>query len=227
MDADDISNSKRFMYQINFLDNNPVVGLVGSHFSRIDSKGHEFETAKTLESNLKIKEGLMTANCFCHGSVMFRKSCLATVGYYRPEFRYTQDYDLWLRISEYYDVANINKVLYKSRRTSNRISKHNLSKQLNYHLLAIQLAKERRHSEKDSLNKIQLHDLQSELINKYKISLQEISKFKSNSFIRYSFESFDAKEYSDALKLWLKGFFFNPKIWKINILMKKLCGVCK
>jgi glycosyltransferase involved in cell wall biosynthesis len=42
---------------------------------------------------------------------MFRKDCIDKLGGYNEDLKYAQDYDLWLRISEYYKVANISEFL--------------------------------------------------------------------------------------------------------------------
>jgi hypothetical protein len=58
----------------------------------------------------------MSASRFFHGAVMFRRVCLEdTGGWYREELPYAQDYDLWLRIAEAWDLANLPQVLYRYR----------------------------------------------------------------------------------------------------------------
>lgn len=222
MDADDISHPDRLKYQVNFLDENHGIGLVGSYASFIDEKGREIQIWKTPETHEEIKKVFQTGNSFCHGLVLFRKECLDTVGYYREEFKYAQDYDYWLRISEHFKTANIDRVLYKNRRTADTISRKKLSEQLNYHLLAQQLAKERHRKSIDSLKHIDTEDVRSELIKKYKMSKSEINKFKSNIFLRKFSESLESKDFVSAFNLWLKAFLFKPQKWKIRLLIERL-----
>jgi len=221
-DADDISEQERLYHEVKLLDNNSEVGLVGTYASFIDRNGKQMSVWKTPENHGDIKSGLMKENCFCHGSVMFRKNCIDTVGYYREYFKYTQDYDLWLRISELYKVANINKVLYKFRRDSNTISRKKLSEQLNYHLLAIELAKERSQSGIDSLSDIKTKEIELILKGRYKLGYSEINKFKSNIFLRYFSEAIITGDYIGSFSLWLRAFLFEPKKWKIRFLIEEI-----
>lgn len=50
-----------------------------------------------------------------HGSVMFRKSVYDSVGGYRKEFYYGQDWDLWYRLSETGKYFLVPEVLYRVR----------------------------------------------------------------------------------------------------------------
>jgi glycosyltransferase involved in cell wall biosynthesis len=60
------------------------------------------------------KNGLL-GSISCHPSVMFRKTAYETVGGYRKEFYYGQDWDLWYRLSEIGNYFMIPEVLYKCR----------------------------------------------------------------------------------------------------------------
>lgn len=221
-DADDISDLERLNCEVNYLNQNQNIGLLGSHVAFIDKKGREISVWKTPETHDQIKKGLLKGNCFCHGSVMFRKECLNTVGFYREKFRYAQDYDYWMRISEHFKTANIGMVLYKNRRTTDTISRKKLSEQLNYHLLAQQLMKERTIKGNDSLECIDTEDVMSELIKRYKMSKSEINKFKSNIFLRKFFESLESKDLTGAMNFWLKSMILEPQKWKTRLLIEKL-----
>ncbi len=50
-----------------------------------------------------------------HGSVMFRKSSYESVGGYRKQFYYGQDWDLWYRLAEIGNYFIVPEVLYKVR----------------------------------------------------------------------------------------------------------------
>jgi len=230
-DADDISHPERLGHEVSFLDNNSDVGLTGSHVSLIDKTGREFSTLKPPTNHDEIRNQLLRGNSFCHGSVMFRRSCVPIVGFYREQFKYTQDYDLWLRISEHFKVANIDKILYQHRRTSSAIARRHLSEQLNYHLLAQELAKERHRSGRDNLNIINSEDIENVLVRKFKISTGKIRKFKAEVFmVRFS-ESLNTKNYLNAVKMWLGSLFLDPRNWKLRyfieqiykLVVKRLC----
>jgi len=220
-DGDDISYPERLSYQVNFLDSNKNIGLIGTFASFINSKGEEFNIWKPPWEHEGIKKHLMITNCFCHGSVMFRKDCLDTVGYYREKFKYSQDYDLWIRISEQYRVANINEILYKNRRSSSTITRKRLPLQLNFHLLAIELAKERMGKGTDSLHEIN-DNIEMCLKKKFRLNKSEINKFKSCIYMQQFVESFKTKNYYSGIIFWVKAFIFEARKYKIELLLRKI-----
>jgi hypothetical protein len=85
-----------------------------------------------------------------HGSAMMRKSCLAKVGFYREFFRHSQDYDLWLRLSQYFDIDILPEHLYQYRVTPESISVSRWSVQKQYADIARKLHAEQLAAGKDS-----------------------------------------------------------------------------
>lgn len=121
-DADDFSYPDRFKKQIEFLENNPNVGLLGTAIIEETTEGDSISEVIFPTGNAELKSSLQFQNQFCHGTVMFRKICLSEVGPYRNEFLKAQDYDLWLRIADKFELANLPDVLYKRRVEKNSIS---------------------------------------------------------------------------------------------------------
>ena len=143
-DADDFSEPKRFHQQAAFLEKEPRVGLIGTNHYFVDRQNRVLDTVEYPCSNEDLKSLLMKQNCFCHGAVMYRKSCIEAVGGYRTEFRVTQDYDLWLRIAEHFDLANLPSFLYNFRLHTDTISHNKTDLQVSYEYLARKLAEKRR-----------------------------------------------------------------------------------
>jgi cellulose synthase/poly-beta-1,6-N-acetylglucosamine synthase-like glycosyltransferase len=116
-DADDLSASDRLARQIAFLDERPEVGLVGTLTQVIDAEGRPLarEHFPIALSNEAIQRQLLSQNCICHGSVMFRRSLLALVGPYDETVGPVEDYDLWLRLAEVTELANLDARLYAYR----------------------------------------------------------------------------------------------------------------
>jgi glycosyltransferase involved in cell wall biosynthesis len=143
MDADDISLYERLEKQVQFLDTHPDVGLVGSAVIYIDPDGKELGVQRVCTEN--IHQALLNVEfCWWHSATAFRSECLESVGPYREGFRYAQDYDLWLRIAEKYDVASLSEPLVKLRLHPESISVARRTHQRTYVLLAVELAKQRR-----------------------------------------------------------------------------------
>jgi len=220
MDADDTSEIARLKEQVKFLNRHNDIYLVGTHTFLIDKNGRVFNTWKPATHHNDIVKTMQKGNSFCHGSVMLKREVSHTVGTYRENFRYAQDYDFWLRISEYYKTANIDKLLYRNRRTADTASRSSLSQQLDFHLLARELAKERRQTGLDSLSIVRIETLEEELSSRFGLSKAGINQFKSTFFFRKFIEAFKTHDYLQGFNFWLNGLLMAPDIYAQWSLLK-------
>ncbi|MEW5746938.1 MAG: glycosyltransferase [Nitrospirota bacterium] len=221
-DADDISEPERLEVERDFLERRPEVGLVGTHAAFIDRAGRAFKVWRTPETHEEIVKGMLYGNCFCHGSVMLRRSCLDAVGHYREEFRYTQDYDLWLRVSERFATANIDRILYRMRRTPGTISRNRHEEQLDFHLLARELARERRRTGSDSLAALKGARIGEMLRTRYRLSEAAIAQFKAEMFLDKFSEALLTGDYLSAVAFWAKAFTFEPRWGTMKALVRDI-----
>jgi len=121
-DADDISLPERFKSQIEFLDNNPDIKILGTFNYAIDKKGKVLAKNTLLTAHKEIKKNLIKRNPFIHSSVMIDREILNKVGLYNEEFETTQDYELWFRILKIAKGANLPLFLIKKRYWAEMIS---------------------------------------------------------------------------------------------------------
>ncbi len=119
-DADDVSMPTRFEKQVKFLDEHLDVSLLGTARATLSRNGDLVEKRVNLE-NPKYSD-LLERNCFVHGSIMMRRKDVVAVGGYDELFRYTQDYELWLRMAKTYTLWNLQEPLYGMRRHENRVT---------------------------------------------------------------------------------------------------------
>ncbi len=112
-DADDVSEPHRFERQVSFLECHDDVALVGTGAYLIDGDGNVVDK-RIGYCNPKFEDFLEKSH-LVHGSILARRSVLEELGGYDEFFRYGQDYDLWLRLSKRYEVANIPDPLYRHR----------------------------------------------------------------------------------------------------------------
>ena len=127
-DADDISLPTRLAEQAAYLDEHPACALLGSWANILEDNSPTDRTLQHPHLNGDIALKILFFNCFVHSSVMIRKSVLEKSGLY-PEERDKfppEDYDLWLRISKDFEVANIPKALLQYRELPNSISRTKL-----------------------------------------------------------------------------------------------------
>jgi hypothetical protein len=60
---------------------------------------------------------------------MMRRDAILGCGGYRPQFQYAEDYDLWLRVSERWDLANLPDLVLRYRNHSQKVSVRRASQQ--------------------------------------------------------------------------------------------------
>lgn len=115
MDADDISLPQRFTKQVDFLEENRQIGLVGSWVEYIGPRGESLEIKKYPQNHKELLNVIMRYNPFKHPTLMIRREILKRIGGYNEKFKYAQDYDLVLKIASISKVANIPEVLLRYR----------------------------------------------------------------------------------------------------------------
>jgi glycosyltransferase involved in cell wall biosynthesis len=142
-DADDVSVPERFARQVDFLDKHPDVAVVGSVAEGIDADGSFMRIIQVPLDHESIRRGVPNTLRFIHGSLLIRRAAVEAVGGYRPEFPVSSDYDLYLRLSERFGVANLPEPLYRYRRAETRISMNRRTLQHYYHQVVLEMARQR------------------------------------------------------------------------------------
>lgn len=122
MDADDIAVPERLERQVEFLNRNPGIALVGSAMTLIDSHGKKIRELPYPTGPIRVA-CLMRDSCsVAHPTVMVRKTVLLELGGYRPAFQHAEDYDLWLRLIERHCIDNLPESLLLYRHHGGNVS---------------------------------------------------------------------------------------------------------
>jgi glycosyltransferase EpsE len=95
MDTDDECMPERLNEQVQFMNKNPLIDILGTSYVEIDGKKSTFTSMPQLDS--EIKERGFLKSMFCHPTVMFRPAILSLLGGYDAKLLRAQDKDLWLR----------------------------------------------------------------------------------------------------------------------------------
>ncbi len=131
MDADDYSLPSRLIKQMTFLDAHTGCVVVGCNVEVIDEEGEHIGAVRFPERHPEITGALMTGRgAVAHPAVMMRKEAVLGVGGYRAERFPSEDLDLWMRLSEIGDFANIPEVLLRYRRHVNTVGVRERMRQL-------------------------------------------------------------------------------------------------
>jgi glycosyltransferase involved in cell wall biosynthesis len=115
IDADDVMMEERLQKQVDFLEKHKSVGIIGSYAIDINELGNPIELFTVAERNQILKENLFTVCPFIHPSVMFRTHILINCIGYQNKYRYAEDYDLWFRLANITQFANLPEPLIKRR----------------------------------------------------------------------------------------------------------------
>jgi glycosyltransferase involved in cell wall biosynthesis len=114
MDADDISLPDRLRIQLNYMEKNREVVMLGTQIKFIMGK-KEFPGAAIPLNHEEIHKLLMKKKAvMCHGSAMIRTEALRMIKGYRI-LRAGQDLDVFLRLCEIGNAANLSETLYLIR----------------------------------------------------------------------------------------------------------------
>lgn len=122
-DQDDISYPTRFEKQVDFLEKNRNVGLLGTRARVFKDNSSEVKYHNHPTNPWDLKFDLLFDNPFVHSSVMFRKEDFLKVNNYNTDRNYYEDYELWSRFAEVGDVANLKDVLVDYRHHDMGLSK--------------------------------------------------------------------------------------------------------
>jgi glycosyltransferase involved in cell wall biosynthesis len=113
MDQDDISLPGRLERQIEYMNNNPNVGICGAWVQII---GEDAGTVKFPVESDDIKCYLLFYSCIAHPTVIMRKALMNKFSLrYEHGYQVAEDWELWQRSSSCFPMANIPEVLLKYR----------------------------------------------------------------------------------------------------------------
>jgi len=122
IDADNVSLPDRLKWGVEFMERHPEVGVVGGGREAIDATGASMPNSalpygaapRPLE-NRELQSALLSDCVIWQNSVLMRKDAFTLVGGYRTIFLQAEDYDLWLRIAERFEIANLKQPVFKLR----------------------------------------------------------------------------------------------------------------
>jgi len=136
-DSDDVSFKNRLTSQVSYLDAHPEIILVGTRFIYLDKFGKEYNYVPSRNLTIqKIKNMIKKRNFFPHGSIMFRKKEILSIGGYNTDFKYSQDTEIYQRVIKKYNIGYLDQILYGWRILFNNISTKKSLEQKMYEKLA-------------------------------------------------------------------------------------------
>lgn len=209
MDADDISDKYRFEKQIEYLNKNKEIKLVGCNWECIDEDSNIiFKHGRLPEKYKFIRKNIKYNNMFLHPSWMFRKEILNTVNEYR-EIAFAEDYDFICRLlSNNIKISNINEYLIKYRIRSSSISMSKAYEQYVSSNNIIKYTNERKKIGYDTFN-------ENEVI--YIDEARKMKFYEATSMFIEAREKLNDKRYVQFLRLLFVSFIYSKDRSRKNI----------
>lgn len=175
MDADDIMQPNRLEKQVLFLERNRGYGMCGTNALIIDQEGHETGRIVNLASNELLRINLLFSVPFVHPSIMFRKEIFNDIEY-DLDYKHVEDYDLWVRFSTEWKIANLPDFLFKYRWHDKNVSivHRQYQDEMKHKIILRQLAELDLHPDEQQL---EAHELTFKLYDKGKKQDVDVEHF--------------------------------------------------
>lgn len=103
---DEWIDQNKLKKQIEFLKNNNEYILIGTGAIMVNEEGVEIARYLMPETDSKIRNKILRANCFIHSSVVYRAKTVKEIGGYTVE-KMSEDHDLWLRLGRVGKFTNL------------------------------------------------------------------------------------------------------------------------
>ncbi len=132
MDADDLALPYRLERQLQFMQNNPTIGISSTWFRRFGSGGNIPVYYPSDEKQLKIR---FLENNYClHPGLCIRRNLFSDEEslLYNEQYRYASDYDFVSRNFKYFRTCNIPEILMEYRSHPAQITASKFSEQQKY-----------------------------------------------------------------------------------------------
>jgi len=122
MDCDDVSDITRLAYQLQYMESNLEIGVLGTAIKIIDGDGNKKGTLVMPVQDGMIRWNMNFGCPFAHPTVMMRKDALEALStaksgeYYSLDAYQSEDYDLWYRMSKITKLHNLKQPLLMLRK---------------------------------------------------------------------------------------------------------------
>lgn len=123
IDCDDISEPNRLEQQLSYAEKDKKIVFVGCNSLNIDENGTILGSYNYPTAHAQLLSNLKTHKKFpAHSSAFYLSSAVKSINLYRPRVVRSQDWDLWLRLSEIGSLVSCPQQLVRIRQHSHQIT---------------------------------------------------------------------------------------------------------
>lgn len=134
MDSDDWSYPDRIKKQLFFMESHPNVVICGGTIRVCDAKLKVINPRRYPASDREIRKKIFRINPFAHPAVMYKKETAIKAGGYNEKLATVEDYDLYFRLGNLGQFANLTSAVLKLRIRYDSISYSNVGRQTLLHM---------------------------------------------------------------------------------------------
>jgi glycosyltransferase involved in cell wall biosynthesis len=232
MNADDVSLPTRLEKQLGFLQTHPQVAVVGCQVRLLTSGSAPSIVARLPVEPAAVRAFLPLASPVAQPAVMFRRQAVIDCGLYREQMMPAEDYDLWLRISEHHDIANLPEVLLQYRLHAGQVSANRFEAVAAATLAAQGASRSRLRGEPDPLDGVAVLSpavLQRMGIDQDQIARQTLQNVlgRAEMHLAASRRPADARSLMDSMSdHWAAT--MHPRLWRAcTHWLKARCAACE
>jgi len=139
LDQDDIWNTNKIKTQLKFFLNNKKIGLVATSYKLVDENNSTISLENKYYHMKNFQNYLSYKNIFGHSTIMYKKICAKSVGWYSNKLIYAQDYDLTVKILAKYQFIFLKNCFVKIRVSSKSMTNSDIfwSNKVNENLIIL------------------------------------------------------------------------------------------
>lgn len=180
MDADDVALRHRLEKQIEFMEQNPEVGVLGGAYDLINGNSDVVNCVRPPLEDAELRSLMLRYNPMCHPTVVMKKDIALASGGYRAALLDADDYDLFLRMAERSKLANLQESVLQYRIHAGQVSVRNLKHQTFCVVAARHAASVRRSGGTDPLSNVA--EISAELLRSFGVTAKDINDSLSGAY---------------------------------------------
>jgi glycosyltransferase involved in cell wall biosynthesis len=124
MDQDDVAMPERVARALRYLEANRDAAVVGGAIRAVDEFGRTRKVKSPAFEPCDVAAAMHFSCAIIHPTSMMRTNLARAVGGYRVALPFALDYDLWLRLMERHEVANLPDILLLKRQHQAQVTRN-------------------------------------------------------------------------------------------------------
>jgi hypothetical protein len=181
------------------MEEHPHVGVLGGAVRFMDLTGKVLRTEHNPVKDSLIRSALLKGDCpFWHPTTVIRKDVFLAVGGYRGIVPHAEDHDLWLRLADLCELANLPEVVLKYRLHPQQVTVRKYREMAISNLAARGSATSRRAGKPDPLDSVT--EITPEVLSHFEIRCSQVEAMIASRILWSIRTMYSIGEYGTAMR---------------------------